>query len=57
MRRAGFLLLLGVIAGGVQGAGKHRVLFNRFLVPDLALFIADADGKNERALVPHQEIE
>ncbi|HYL34502.1 MAG TPA: hypothetical protein VEV17_01170 [Bryobacteraceae bacterium] len=57
MRRAGFLLLMGVLACGAQAAAKHRVLFNRFLIPDLGLFIADADGKNERALVPHGEIE
>src|SRR5208282_5885109 len=31
--------------------------FNRFLIPDVGLFIADADGKNERPLVPHAEIE
>ena len=35
---------------------KHRVLFNRFRVPEIALFVADADGKNERAL-PHRESE
>ena len=44
-------------ACGAQAAEKHRVLFNRFLIPDLGLFIADADGKNERPLVPHGEIE
>ncbi len=46
-----------VLACSAQAAVKHRVLFNRFLVPDIGLFIADADGKNERALVPHQGIE
>ena len=27
------------------------------MIPDLALFIADAGGKNERPLVPHGEME
>jgi hypothetical protein len=27
------------------------------MIPDLALFIADADGRNERPLVPHGEME
>ena len=57
MRRTGLVLLLSVLVCGTQAAEKHRVLFNRFLVPDLALFIADADGKNEHPLVPHSEIE
>ena len=56
MRRIACLLLLGVLQSGAQSAAKHRVLFNRFLVPEIALFVADADGKNERAL-PHQERE
>ena len=34
-----------------QGAPKYRVLFNHFQAPTLTIFIADADGKNERALV------
>src|SRR5262249_19027406 len=37
-------------------AAKHRVLFNRFRVPEIALFVADAGGANERAL-PHRESE
>jgi Tol biopolymer transport system component len=33
-----------------QPTAKHRILFNRFRVPEFGLFIADADGKNERRL-------
>ena len=33
------------------GAARHQVLFNRFLSPVMTLFIADADGTRERALV------
>src|ERR1051326_5024231 len=40
-----------------QPAAKHRVLFNRFRVPEIAIFLADADGKNERHAVPHGESE
>jgi hypothetical protein len=57
MRRTIGLLLLGALACGAQTGAKHRVLFNRYRVPEIGLFIADADGKNERALVPHHEIE
>jgi Tol biopolymer transport system component len=57
MRRTGILLVVSVLVCGAQAAEKHRILFNRFLIPDVGLFIADADGKNERPLVPHTEIE
>jgi len=57
MRRVGVLLLMIFLLRGAEPPRKHRVLFNRFLIPDLALFIADADGKNERPLVQHREIE
>ena len=56
MRRVACLLLLGALQSSAQTAVKHRVLFNRFLVPEIALFVADADGKNECAL-PHHERE
>jgi Tol biopolymer transport system component len=49
-------LLLGVLRSSAQMEVKHRVLFNRFRVPEIGLFVADADGKNERAL-PHHERE
>ena len=57
MRRLGVLLLMIFLLRGAEPTRKHRVLFNRFLIPDIGLFIADADGKNERPLVPHGEIE
>ena len=31
----------------------HKILFNRFLWPEIKIVIADADGKNERVLAPH----
>jgi Tol biopolymer transport system component len=38
---------------GVKGpSAKLRVLFNRYQVPVMTVFIADADGQNERPLVP-----
>ena len=36
---------------------KHRVFFNRYQVPMMTLFIADADGKNERPLHSRRELE
>jgi Tol biopolymer transport system component len=48
--------LLGVLQLPAAPAAKHRVLFNRFRVPEIALFVADAGGANERAL-PHRESE
>src|SRR5215469_11252393 len=57
MKRVGSLLLTVFLLCGAEAPRKHRVLFNRFMIPDLALFIADADGRNERPLVPHVEIE
>jgi TolB protein len=55
------LVLLAVFTAAVwpatQPAAKHRVLFNRYRVPEIGLFVADADGKNERAAVPHRESE
>src|ERR1700690_3642540 len=55
-RTAICLVLLGVVQSGAQTPAKHRVLFNRFRVPEIGLFVADAAGKNERAL-PHRESE
>jgi len=54
--RSACLLLLCVLPASAQTPPKHRVLFNRFLMPEIGLFAADADGKNERAL-PHRERE
>jgi TolB protein len=36
---------------------SHRILFNRFRMPEIEIMIADADGKNERVLAPHGDIE
>src|SRR5262245_2484000 len=57
MRRIFCLLSVLAVAGGAPAPVKHKVLFNRFRVPEVALFAADADGKNERPLVAHQEME
>ena len=59
MRRRSLLqlILAGALLSSAEPAAKHRVLFNRFRVPEFALFIADADGKNERPLLPHGESE
>ena len=56
MRKTVCVLLLSVLVCGAQVAPKHRVLFNRYRVPEIGLFVADANGKNERAL-PHVESE
>jgi len=50
------MLLLGALHSSAQTPAKHRVLFNRFRVPEIGLFVADAAGKNEHAL-PHRESE
>src|SRR5438105_648103 len=50
--------LLWSVAGSAQtGPPRHRVLFNRFRMPEIEIVIADADGKNERVLAPHGGIE
>jgi TolB protein len=51
------ILTLLVLAACSQAAPKHRVVFNRYRVPEIALFLADADGRNERRVVPHGESE
>jgi TolB protein len=59
MKRTFWLLLasLLVVAAYTQNAPRHRVLFNRFRMPEVAVFVADPDGKNERPLVPHRQME
>lgn len=57
MRRASFALLVAMLASGAQSAQRHRILFNRFKVPDVGLFMANADGTNEHPLVPHRGME
>ncbi len=56
MRRTACLLLTCTFLTSAQPAPKHRILFNRFRVPEVALFLADPDGRNEFAL-PHRESE
>jgi TolB protein len=49
---------LSLAAGFAQSVPPtHRILFNRFRMPEIEIMIADADGKNERILAPHGEIE
>jgi Tol biopolymer transport system component len=43
--------------GSAETPSRHRILFNRFRVPEIEIMIAGADGKNERVLAPHGEIE
>ena len=38
-------------------SAPHQVLFNRYQTPVMTVFIADADGTNERALVPTDGLE
>jgi Tol biopolymer transport system component len=45
-----------VVPAATASSTKHKVLFNRFQVPAMTVFIADADGKNEHALVPTHEL-
>ena len=55
-----FLLttLLTFATGFAQTAPpKHKVFFNRFRLQEVSIMIADADGRNERALVPHGTLE
>ena len=42
----------GAARTGQGSSPKYRVLFNHFQAPTLTLFMADADGKNERPLLP-----
>ena len=50
--------LLAFVTGFAQTApAKHKVFFNRFRLQELAIMIADADGRNERPLVPHGTLE
>ena len=51
-------LLVGLAAPSTPAApARHRVLFNRFRVPVMTMFISDADGQNEHALHPTTGLE
>ena len=57
MKRATVVLLLTALAVSAHPAGvNHRILLNR-LHSEVALFIADGDGKNEKPFVPHEDVE
>ncbi len=62
MRRSILPTLLCAAAAIVQTgaaqapAPKHKILFNRFRMPEIQVMIADADGKNERLLAPHAAV-
>ena len=48
----------GLRMTGVEGPSvKLRVLFNRYQAPVMTVFIADADGNNERPLVPNHGLD
>ena len=50
--------LLTLAAGFAPTApAKHKVFFNRFRLQEVSIMIADADGRNERPLVPHGTLE
>lgn len=57
MKRCVLIALMCLLAGNARTAGKHKILFNRFRVPEAQIMIADADGKNERLLAPHGDLE
>ena len=44
-------------AAVISRTREHRVFFNRYQVPMMTLFIADADGKNEGPLHSRRELE
>ena len=46
-----------VIQSADTPSATRQVLFNRYQVPVMTVFIADADGTNERALVPSHGLE
>jgi Tol biopolymer transport system component len=52
-----YTILLATLAMDASSAAKHKVLFNRFHVPEVGVFVADADGQHERPLTPHHESE
>jgi TolB protein len=57
LNRIALLLSLYSLAAGAMMAARHRVLFNRFRMPEIRIFIADADGGNQRPVGPHADSE
>ena len=56
MRYVVFFALLSALALG-EPAVQQKVFFGRLGQPDIGLYISDGDGRNERPLVPHRELE
>ena len=52
----GALLGLGA-ASFAQSVAKQKIYFGRLGQPEISLYVADGDGRNERLLVPHRELE
>src|SRR5215471_8480548 len=46
-------LCCAAVALGQPSRPSHKVLFNRFLAPEIEIMVADSDGKSERILAPH----
>ena len=40
-----------------EPAVQQKVFFGRLGQPDIGLYMSDGDGRNERPLVPHRELE
>jgi TolB protein len=58
MRKYFLIAVLCLAAGSAQTPkAKHKVLFNRFRMPEVQIMMADGDGKNERLLAPHGGME
>jgi TolB protein len=57
MKSLAVAVLLSALSLPAAPPAKHRVLFNRFKAPEIALYIADASGANERMVTPHKESE
>jgi len=57
VKQVALLILLSGLVGLAESPARYRVLFNRYLVPTMTVFIADGDGKNERVLVPTKGLE
>jgi Tol biopolymer transport system component len=55
--RLSALLITAVTLSVVSGQmpkPRHKILFNRFLMPETEIAITDADGRNERVPAPHE---
>src|SRR5665213_215351 len=57
MKSLALAALLIALSLPAATTAKHRVLFNRFKVAEIAIYIADASGANERLVTPHKESE